>query len=217
MCSVLFSGGQGLKAELQAIMRPSSTCSTYSARATIPRRGKGKYCASGSSLAAPRVKRANTFKNVNVLRYMGPHALREFGRSEKDILCTFFYELDAESSGEEVKRDIARLVKQSDVEFCDFSTLKPCDVDFVKCTGKVCRLPQTDSGFVWSTSAIRTLAGQGDLYVRLREDFTVDSHTSNSPINRQPLSPQTCSSGSHHSPVPNTYLSLELCCSHSLV
>lgn len=110
------AGGEGLKAELQAIMRPSSACSTYNVHATIPRRGKGKYRAS-SCLAAPRVKRANTFKNVNVLRFMGPHAPREFGRSEKDILCTFFYEINAESSGEEVKEDITRLVKQSNVEF----------------------------------------------------------------------------------------------------
>ena len=89
----------------------------------------------------------NTFKNVNVFRYMGSHAPREFSRSEKDIVCTFFYELNASSNGEEVMEDIIRLAKQANVVGYNFSNLDTHDVEYVKCTGKVCRVPQTESGF----------------------------------------------------------------------
>lgn len=52
-----------------------------------PRRGKGKHRASGG--VTPKAKRVPLFKNVNILRYMGDSP-REFGRSEKDIIFTFF-------------------------------------------------------------------------------------------------------------------------------
>ena len=58
---------------------------------------------------------------------MGPHAPREFGRSEKDILCTFFYELDSCSSGEDILSDITRLAKQAELEGCDMSTVESGD------------------------------------------------------------------------------------------
>lgn len=56
---------------------------------TIPKRGKGKRPASRSN-ATPKGKRSAIFKNVNIFRYMGTDPPREFGRSEADIVCTFF-------------------------------------------------------------------------------------------------------------------------------
>ena len=115
-------------------------------RATIPRRGEGKHRAPSS--IAPKLKCMNTFKNVNVFRYMGSHAPRGFSRSEKDIVCTFFYELNASSNGEEVMEDIIRLAKQANVVGYDLDTH---DVEYVKCTGNIYRVPQTESGFQWSS------------------------------------------------------------------
>ena len=202
-----------VKAELQSVMRPlgaSRAYSGYDSRATIPRRGKGKHRAPSS--AAPKSKRMNTFKNVNVFRYMGSNAPREFSRSEKDIVCTFFYELNASSNGEEVMEDIIRLAKQANVVGYDFSNLDTHDVEYVKCTGKVCRVPQTESGFQWSSEAIRTLTGHGDLYIRLRKSFDDDTspaqHTqsarrqcSRRPVSIRDSTPKTSSSGRSHPPV----------------
>ena len=133
-----------------------------------------------------------TFKNVNIIRYMGPNPPREFGRAEKDILCTFFYELNADCNGEEIMEDITRLAKQASVEGHDMSTLEASDLEFVKCAGKVCRVPQTEPGFHWSTEAIRTLTGHGDLYIRLRKSFDVDMPTvETQPVTRRAVHSST--------------------------
>ena len=84
-----------------------------------------------------------------------------------------FYELDSCSSGEDILSDITRLAKQAVIEGYDMSTIKSSDMEFVKCAGKVCRVPQTEPGFIWSAEAIRTLTGHGDLYIRLRKSFDV--------------------------------------------
>ena len=171
-------GHGSVKSELQSVMRPSSvprSYSSYDIRATLPRRGRRKHRASTTSCL--KAKRMRTFKNVNIIRYMGPNPPREFGRAEKDILCTFFYELNADCNGEEIMEDITRLAKQASVEGHDMSTLDASDLEFVKCAGKVCHVPQTEPGFHWSTEAIRTLMGHGDLYIRLRKGFDVDMPT----------------------------------------
>ena len=57
-----------VKDELRSVMRPEY--SGYNRQVTIPKRGKGKHKASGTSFA-PKYKRTPTFKNVNILRFMG--------------------------------------------------------------------------------------------------------------------------------------------------
>ena len=80
-----------IKAELRSVMRPSNepSYSGYNQRSSSVRRGKGKHRL-GIKHMQPKAKHSNTFKNVNIIGYMGLHAPREFGRCEKDILCTFF-------------------------------------------------------------------------------------------------------------------------------
>jgi len=114
-----------------------------------------------------KAKRVAVFKNVNILRYMGPNSPREFGRSEKDILCTFFYELNSYNTGEEVIEEIIALAQKITVAGHNFNELTPSDIEFVKCCGRTCRVPQTVPGFEWSMEAIKSLAGQGDIYIRL--------------------------------------------------
>ena len=82
---------------------------------------------------------------------------REFGRSERDIVCTFFYELTPYCFGNEIKNE--KIAKQSCIKGHDFTLLFASDVEFVKCTGKMCRVPQTSSDFEWSADAVRSLSG----------------------------------------------------------
>lgn len=72
-------------------------------------------------------------------------------------------------------------MKQSRVESHDFVSLATSDIEFVKCTGKVCRVPQTASGFEWSAEAVRSLAGQGDIYLRLTKSFIEDIDAEDEP------------------------------------
>ena len=41
-----------------------------------------------------------------------------------------------------------------------------------KCSGKTCRVPRTVPGFVWGPDAIKSVVGQGDIYIRLCKDFS---------------------------------------------
>jgi hypothetical protein len=157
-----------VKEELRSIMHPEY--SGYSRHATTPRRGKGKHRASPGVL--PKAKRVLLFKNVNILKYMEASP-REFRRSEKDII-TFFYELSPYCCGDDILDEIVKILKQSKVESYDFTSLATSDIEFVKCTGKVCRVPQTASDFAWSTEAVRSLAGKGDIYLRLTRSFVED-------------------------------------------
>ena len=119
-----------VRGELASIMRPSQSTSRfgYHPMETIPKRGKGKRPASRSN-ATPKGKRSAIFKNV---RYMGTDRPREFGRSEADIVCTFFYELSPFYCGDDILEGIIEMAKESSVPGYDFSTLKPCDLEFVK-------------------------------------------------------------------------------------
>ena len=63
---------------------------------------------------------------------MGPDPPREFGRSEADIFCTFFYELSPFISEDELLEGLVALAKESSVSGYDFSTLQHSDLEFVK-------------------------------------------------------------------------------------
>ena len=165
--AVAGSGHSNIKEELRSIMRPEY--SGYSRHLTTPRRGKGKHKAPGG-MSVSKAKRVPVYKNVNIIRFM-EKSPREFGRSEKDIVFTFFYELSPYMGGDDILEEIVKILKESRVESYDFSSLAASDIAFVKCTGKVCRVPQTASVFEWSPEAVRSLAGQGDIYLRLMKCF----------------------------------------------
>ena len=157
-------------------MRPVSTSShygDYNPRATIPKRGKGKRPAGHRNMPSKGVKRAAMFKNVNIFKYMGPDVPREFAKNEGNIVCTFFYELSPFVGGDEVLDGLVEMAKESVVAGYDLSMLTSVDIEFVKCSGKTCRVPRTVSDFEWSPEAVKSLAGQGDLYLRLCKDFAV--------------------------------------------
>ena len=67
-------------------------------------------------------------------------------------------------------------------------------MEFVKCAGKVCRVPQTEPGFSWSAEAIRTLTGQGDLYIRLRKSFDVPVRKTQATVQQESFERQSSSS-----------------------
>ena len=81
----------------------------------------------------------------------------------------FFHQIDTTASGEEVVADLVDLIKNADCPDRDFTTLDGSDLEFVKCSGKSGRIPQTAVQFEWNGEG---LCGQGDLCVRLRRDFS---------------------------------------------
>ena len=153
-----------------------ATASGFDPRKPIDRREKAKGGKKKAAAAKylPPSKRRNlvVFKNVVVFKYMGPNSPTEFTRTPKVVVCTFFHQIDTTASGEEVVVDLVDLIKNADCPDHDFTTLGGSDLEFVKCSGKSCRIPQTAVEFEWNGEAVKSLCGQGDLCVRLRRDFS---------------------------------------------
>ena len=80
-------------------------------------------------------------------------------------------QLDTTATGEEVLVDLVNLIKNADCPEHDFAALDGSDLEFVKCSGKSCRISQTAVEFEWNGEAVKSLCGQGDLCIRLRCDF----------------------------------------------
>ena len=171
----LFSIGKAnsIKEEVHTVMRRGVTTipkfhpSEASSRRTL---GKGKR-KTATTLVMPAKRTKNIIcKNVTVFKYMGPNAPSEFARSDKFVIVTGMLEFDHSALEEEIREDLVDLIRASKSSGCDLSRCKAEDIEFVKCTGKVCRIPDTTSQFSWNGNAIKHLCGQGDLYVRLQND-----------------------------------------------
>ena len=102
---------------------------------------------------------------------MGPSSLTEFTRTPKVVMCTFFHQLNTTATGEEIFADLVNLVKNADRPE-HFTTLGGSDLEFVKCSGESCHVPQMAAEFEWNGEAVKALRGQGDLCIRVRNDFS---------------------------------------------
>ena len=103
---------------------------------------------------------------------MGLNPPTEFTRTPKVVVCIFFHQLDTTATGEEVLVDLVDLIKNADCPEHDFATLGGSDLEFVKCSGKSCRILQTAVEFEWNGKAVKSVCGQGDLCLCLRRDFS---------------------------------------------
>ena len=139
----------------------------------MTRKSKGKTKASSLTFTAPAgpshkkglKKSVSICKNVIVFKYMGPD-ISEFTHSDKDIVLTGMLNFELDSESEEIVDDICALIRCSKSH--DYSSVSENDFEFIKCTGKVCRVSETPENFQWTGRAIKHLCGQGDLYVRLK-------------------------------------------------
>ena len=76
---------------------------------------------------------------------MGPD-ISEFIRSDKDILLTGMLNFELDSESEEIIDDIiCALIRCSKSH--DYSSVSANDFEFIKCTGKVCRVSETPENF----------------------------------------------------------------------
>ena len=154
----------------------SMSTSGFDPRNPIERRekGKGGKKKAAASKYLPPSKRRNVtvFKNVVVFKYMGPNCLSEFMRTAKVVVYNFFHQLDTTATAEEILVGLVNLIKNAECPEHDFSSLTGLDLEFVKCSGKNCRIPQTAVEFEWNGEAVKSLCGQGDLCIRLRSDFS---------------------------------------------
>ena len=87
---------------------------------------------------------------------MGTDAPAEFYRVDKNILLNGMLQFDISCNKDEVFEYVCDII----TSFTGYQCL-PQDVEFIKCSGKMCGVSQTAPGFSWCGAAIKHLSGQG--------------------------------------------------------
>ena len=154
--------------------------------------------------------KATTYmKNISIFEFNeNPAAKKGFTFKESKIVISGVIEIDLEADEDEVRRVIAAIITNATSDEDDFSEYGPDDFEFVKRSGHTFRVPDVAPGFRFSGGALKTVAGQGDVYVRLTKSVpTVQDQSTWSPdsdfIEEAPYHPvkqsSTCTAGSSSS------------------
>ena len=132
-----------------------------------------KTSRSRSPVANPPHKRGrvcNTTyqKMLQVFKYNRQYVSR-FSRTTTTILASGLLNPIALMAEErEIRAEIGSVIRNLNVENYDFTDFNDADFEFMQVVGKNVEIPNTSS---WTGQAVKSLAGQGALYVRLVKDF----------------------------------------------
>ena len=84
-------------------------------------------------------------------------------------------EFSLNASEQDVRNNISMVIQNSVIKGYDATKCGPDDFEFVKRTGHMFIIPEFAPGFEMDLSALKTLIGQGDVYVRLIVDHASPS------------------------------------------
>ena len=135
-----------------------------------------KTSRSRSPVANPPHKRGRvcntTFqKMLQVFKYNRQHVSR-FSRTTTTILASGLLNPIALMAEErEIRAEIGSVIRNLNVDNYDFTDFNDADFEFMQVVGKNVQIPNTSPYFTWTGQAVKSLAGQGALYVRLVKDF----------------------------------------------
>lgn len=111
-------------------------------------------------------------KKLVVIDYMGLSAPRSFGLKESYILLRgMLPEISVSASEREVRSFIRDALKDSDDTLLGCS---PDDFEYLEANGKNLSTPAHQSDFEWTGRAVKQLAGNGAVYVRLTNEREQD-------------------------------------------
>lgn len=121
--------------------------------------------------------RLTTFrKHLHVFEYMGKDSPRSFTRSDRKILLSGIMEPISTGADEnDVREEILAVIKEADIPGFSLIISEATDFQFIQVSGKTASVPHVREGFTWTGDAVKSLAGQGAVYVRLTKDFSVVS------------------------------------------
>ena len=132
----------------------------------------------GKLTATPR--RITFQRKLIVIRYMGEKPPKHFTLKDSVVaLRGVLPEIDIEASELDVRREIAGVIVNSGEEFAACSKFS---FEFIEATGKHLYVPAKPAGFQWSGKAIKHLAGNGKVYVRLLYDPISSSESEDLPV-----------------------------------
>ncbi len=88
-------------------------------------------------------------------------------KSSKIVASGLLPPIPCSGSEESVRSEIVALVNNCSNTDYNFPTFSTQDFEFVQMVGKVAQIPTTRPGFRWDGTAVKHLAGQGSVYIRL--------------------------------------------------
>ena len=151
----------------------SSAHSSFNPRTLIDRRPKRStksalshkmYAKPNKSSKSPRI--AYFRKHLHVFDYMGKDAPKSFARSDRKIIVSGLMEpICANAFEHEVREEILAVIHQADVPAMNLSKCLSGDFEFIQVSAKSASVPTVREGFSWTGDAVKSLAGQGAVYV----------------------------------------------------
>ena len=98
---------------------------------------------------------------------MGKNAPKAFARSDRKIVVSGLLEpVCATAYEHEVREEILAVIHQADVADMNFSKCTSLDFEFIQVSAKSASVPTVREGFSRTGDAVKSLAGQGAVYVR---------------------------------------------------
>ncbi len=126
---------------------------------------------------------------------MGPSAPKQFTLKECEVVLRgLLPDISLLATEKEVGSEIASVIKSFEE---DLASCTRFDFEFIEATGKSLCVPARQEGFKWTGRAVKNLAGNGQVYVRLVSVLGAssdsDSELPPAPVSRdyshQPISP----------------------------
>ena len=112
-------------------------------------------------------------KQIHVFKYAGSSPGKVFLNSPKNYeMSGLLPSISVNDSEETVREEIAELIQSKGGRFteCDKH-----DFEFIRVSRRTAQVPATKTGFQWTGSAVKGLAGLGAVYVRLTKNFAGNS------------------------------------------
>ena len=134
------------------------------------RSSRPKSSSSGQKKSTTPKRKNPIIKNLTVISY-DKDMPKHFSTKSATFVISGLMEIDPESSEDHIRQLICATINNAEVESLETAEYTPSDFEFVKRSGHVFRVPDCAPGFKFNADALKTLAGQGDVYVRLTKDI----------------------------------------------
>lgn len=150
--------------------QPSTSGLNFDPHYIMTRRTSRASSSSRSRKSGSTPARKNPIvKNLTIISF-DENCPRQFSTKDATFIISGLIEILPSSSEEEIRSAICSTITNSETECIDTSKYGPTDFEFVKRSGHTFRVPECAPGFQFNADALKTLAGQGDVYVRLTKD-----------------------------------------------
>ncbi len=93
-----------------------------------------------------------------------PTSHKVFSSTEKSITLSGILQIGTDADEAQIRDEICQIIHSKGGAFVD---CRPRDLEFIRVSRKTAQVPATKAGFEWNGRAVKGLASQGSLYVRL--------------------------------------------------